>query len=74
LQSTTPPGKHRRVASSGIIGVGDRIVHLQVPGVFIVLGRRGQMLDIESERGLRMAVSEISVRRLDGAPPEPKDV
>jgi hypothetical protein len=73
LQSGVPPGKHRRVAQHGIIGVGDRIVHLQVPGVFVVLKRRGRMLDIESQRGLRMAVSDISVRRLDGAPPEPKD-
>ena len=56
-----------------VIRARDRVVHLQVPGVSIVLGRRGAMLDIESERGLRMAVSEISVRRLDGAPPAPKD-
>jgi hypothetical protein len=52
---------------------GDRVVHLQVPGVFTVRTRRGCLLDVESERGLRMTVREITVRRLDGAPPEPKD-
>jgi hypothetical protein len=62
------------MAENGTIGVGDRVVHLQVPGVFVVLARRGQMLDLESDRGLRMAVSDISVRRLEGTPPEPKDV
>jgi hypothetical protein len=61
------------MGENGTIGVGDRVVHLQVPGVFVVLARRGQMLELESDRGLRMAVSDISVRRLEGAPPEPKD-
>ena len=55
------------------ISPGDRVVHLQVPGVFVVLARRGTLLDVESERGLRMTVREIAVRRLDGVLPEPKD-
>jgi hypothetical protein len=67
------PANIAAMTENGTIGVGDRVVHLQVAGVFIVLGRRGRMLDVESDRGLRMMVSEISVRRLDGAPPEPKD-
>jgi hypothetical protein len=55
------------------IHIGDRIVHLQVPGVFVVLGRRGHFLDLESDRGLRMTVHEVQVRRLDGEMPPPKD-
>ena len=55
------------------IRAGDRVVHLQVPGVFVVTRRRGSFLDLESERGLRMTVREVAVRRLDGAPPAPKD-
>jgi len=59
--------------SERVIRVGDRVVHLQVPGVFTVVGRRGALLHVESERGLRMTVHEVAVRRLDGPPPEPKD-
>ena len=61
------------MASDGTIRLGDRVVHLQVPGVFTVIGRRGPFLEIESERGLRMTVHEVGVRRLEGPPPEPKD-
>ena len=53
--------------------LGDRVVHLQVPGVFTVVGRRGALFDLESERGLRMTVYAIQLRRLEGPPPEPKD-
>jgi hypothetical protein len=55
------------------IAVGDRVVHLQVPGVFVVTGRDGHFLEMESDRGLRMRVHEIQVRRLDGPPPVPQD-
>jgi hypothetical protein len=55
------------------IQIGDRVVHLQVPSVFVVIGRRGRVLDLESDRGLRMSVREAAVRRLDGQTPEPKD-
>jgi hypothetical protein len=61
------------MGNDGTIRTGDRIVHLQVPGVFVVRGRRGVLLDVESDRGLRMTVHEVAVRRLDGALPEPKD-
>jgi len=71
LQSSSSPGKLRpRVRDSEAYQVGDRVVHLQVPGVFVVVGRRGSMLEIESARGLRMTVHEIGLRRLDGPPPE----
>jgi hypothetical protein len=61
------------MAGEGAIAVGDRVVHLQVPGVFVVVGRRGRLLDVESDRGLHMTVHEVAVRRLDGPPPAPKD-
>ncbi len=55
------------------IRLGDRVVHLQVPGVFTVVARRGAFLEIENDRGLRMTVAEVGLRRVDGAPPAPKD-
>jgi hypothetical protein len=56
------------------IRAGDRVVTLHVPGVFTVIRRRGRFLELESERGLRMTVHEVGVRRLDGPPLAPKDV
>jgi hypothetical protein len=44
---------------------GDRVINLQVPGVFTVLDRQGPLLVIETARGLRMTVRESQVRRLD---------
>jgi hypothetical protein len=61
------------MAHEAEIQVGDRVVHLQVPAVFTVIARRGRMLELESERGLRMSVSDIAVRRVDGTPVTPKD-
>ncbi len=61
------------MSDDGTIRVGDRVVNLQVPGVFVVIGRRGPFLDLESARGLRMSVHEVSLRRVDGTPPAPKD-
>ena len=55
------------------IGGGDRVVNMQMPVVFVVTGRRGQMLDLESDKGLRVVALESTVRRLDGPPPAPKD-
>ena len=56
------------------IRIGDRVVNLQAPVVFRVVGRDGEFLELESDRGLRMRVHEVAVRRLDGPPPAPKDV
>lgn len=61
------------MTEDGAIRAGDRVVHLQVPGVFIALACRGSFVEIESERGLRMTVRDIQLRRLDGPPPEPQD-
>jgi hypothetical protein len=47
------------------IQVGDRVINLLVPGVFTVVARRGAMLEIESDRGVRMVVRDITVRRLE---------
>jgi hypothetical protein len=61
------------MGDDGRIQIGDRVVHLQVPSVFVVVGRRGRMLDLESDRGLRMSVREVAVRKIDGETPEPKE-
>jgi hypothetical protein len=58
---------------AGPIREGDRVVNLHVPAVFTVIRRRGRYLELESERGLRMTVHEVGVRRLDRPPPVPKD-
>jgi hypothetical protein len=56
------------------IQVGDRVVNLQVPGIFHVVARRGALLEIETEQGLRLTLLETAVRRLDDGPtPIPKD-
>ena len=52
-----------------VIRPGDRVVHLQVPGVFRAVAVHGQFVDIESDRGLRMRVRDIQLRRVDGAAP-----
>jgi hypothetical protein len=52
------------------IRVGDRVVHLQVPGVCVVVARRGHLVEIESASGVRRTVHEIALRRLNGTPPK----
>ena len=61
------------MSDDGAIHVGDRVVQLQVPGIFTVVARRGRFLEIENERGVRLNVLEPSLRRVDGTPPTPKD-
>lgn len=77
--ATSPCNPAPRAASSfavsgDAIQIGDRVVHLQVPGVFTVIGRRGGFLELEGARGLRMTIHQMGVRRVEGAPPTPKDV
>jgi len=50
------------------IEIGDRVYTLQMPGVFLVLERRGMFIDIESDAGIRLTVSDASVRRVAPAP------
>jgi hypothetical protein len=52
---------------------GDRVVHLQIPGVCTVVARRGKFLEVESDRGFRKLVHEVSLRRVAGTPPAPAD-
>jgi hypothetical protein len=55
------------------IQVGDRVITVAVPGIFTVLARRGALVDIENERGVRKTVAAIALRRVNGTPPQPKD-
>ena len=50
---------------TGTIQVGDRVINLQVPGLFTVIDRTGQLLVIETAKGLRMRVLDSQVRLLD---------
>ena len=45
--------------------MGDRVINLQVPGLFTVIDRLGQLLVIETAKGLRMRVLDSQVRLLD---------
>jgi len=47
------------------IEVGDRVVNLQMPGVFRVVARHGLLLDIESALGVRMTLRPEALRKLD---------
>jgi hypothetical protein len=47
------------------IQVGDRVINLQMPGVFVVVARRGRLLDIQTDEGIAMTVLESAVRRLE---------
>jgi hypothetical protein len=53
----------------GAIEVGDRVINLQVQGIFTVIDRQGSHVVIETARGLRMTVLDSQVRRVDDAPP-----
>jgi len=55
------------------IQVGDRVITVAVQGIFTVLARRGSLVDIENERGVRMTVAATALRRLNGTPPQPTD-
>jgi hypothetical protein len=54
--------------ADGPIEIGDRVYTLQMPGVFLVVGRRGTFVDLESDAGIRLTVSDASVRRVAPAP------
>ena len=50
------------------IQVGDRVITLQMPGLFVVVARRGRLLDIQTDEGIAMTVLDSAVRRLDDTP------
>jgi hypothetical protein len=53
------------------IKVGDRVINLQMPGIFVVVARRGRVLEIETPDGVAMTVLEGAVRRLNDSSPTP---
>jgi hypothetical protein len=53
--------------SDASIEVGDRVVNLQMPGIFRVVARHGRLLDIETPEGVRMTVRAEALRKLDDA-------
>lgn len=55
------------------IQVGDRVVGTQLPDVLIVIARTGDLVEIESGRGVRMRVLVKSLRKLEGETPPPKE-
>jgi hypothetical protein len=55
------------------IQIGDRVINLQMPGVFVVTARRGRLIDIETDEGIAMTVLDSAVRRLDATPPPSSD-
>jgi len=74
LRSEHPAGYLRVAMARGAIQVGDQVVNLQMPGIFRVVARRGTLLEIETDQGVRLTVLESAVRRLDDVPlPGPKD-
>ena len=61
------------MAEEARIQVGDRVIGLDMPGIFTVIGRRGALVEIENDRGLRRVVYEVALRRVNGTPPGPRD-
>ena len=53
--------------ASGAIQLGDRVINLQVPGIFTVIDREGALLVIQTAKGLRMTVLDSQLRRVDDA-------
>ena len=71
MQSKHPNGRTNDGMGGDGIQVGDRVVGTQVPDVLTVLSRTGPLLELESDRGLRMRVMVGSVRKVDGEAPAP---
>jgi len=61
------------MAEEARIEVGDRVIGLDMPGIFTVTARRGPFLEIENDRGLRRVVHEVALRRVNGTAPTPRD-
>jgi hypothetical protein len=55
------------------IQVGDRVVNLQVPGIFVVMDVDGPHVVLQSARGIRMRVLASSVRCVDESGVAPVD-
>ena len=59
------------MAEDGPIELGDKVITLQMPGIFTVTGRQGPALVIETDDGVRLAVLEASLRRMYGKADDP---
>jgi hypothetical protein len=55
--------------AQGSIQVGDRVINLQVPGIFVVVARRGRLLEIENDLGVRKTVLDVALRRMNEPAP-----
>ncbi|HWP64687.1 MAG TPA: hypothetical protein VNO26_02090 [Candidatus Limnocylindria bacterium] len=55
------------------IEVGDRVINLQMPGIFVVVARRGRLLDIRTDDGVTMTVLDSAVRRIEAPSAAPTD-
>jgi hypothetical protein len=46
------------------LDIGDRVITLQMPGIFRVVARNGTILTIEAEKGdVRLTLDETALRR-----------
>jgi len=50
--------------SDGPLQVGDRVITMQMPGIFTVTARVGRGLRITSDDGVVLTVAEASLRRM----------
>lgn len=56
------------------IQIGDRVITMQMPGIFTVTSRAGHVIRIISDDSVELTVVDASVRRLDGAEAATADV
>jgi hypothetical protein len=46
------------------LDIGDRVITLQMPGIFRVVARNGTLLTVEAEKGdVRLTLNEAALRR-----------
>lgn len=67
MQSLPPVGKLPAAMSDERVQIGDRVITMQMPGIFTVASRTGHVIRIVSDDGVELTVADASVRRLDGA-------
>lgn len=71
MQCGPPIGKLRARMSDEPLQIGDRVITMQMPGIFTITGRTGRAMEIVSDDGVRLTVSEASLRRIYDAPAAP---
>jgi hypothetical protein len=56
------------VTDEALIAVGDRSFIFKCPGVFTVIAVRGDLIEVENDRGgLRMTIHRRALRHVNGA-------